>query len=70
MLRVDLSLRVADFDSYDDNMPLFIPMTERQQAVMLAFIDCVSDRRTWEPISDNDWDVWSAWLASLYGQIT
>jgi hypothetical protein len=70
MLRVDVSLQVSDFDRYDDTIPLFVPLTERQQATVLAFIDIVSDRRTWEPISNAEWDAWSEWLAVLYGEVT
>ena len=70
MATYTLSLTVSDFDIYDDNVPLFVPLTERQQAVLLAFSAVVQNRALWNGITDAEWDEWQAWLGALYGEIT
>lgn len=70
MLRINAQLAVSDFERYDNATVMVVALTERQRAILLAFSDVMQSQALWYPISDQDWDVWSAELAECYAQIT
>lgn len=68
-LKTTISVSYLDYSTLDNTLTDNVAMTERDKGVLLSAFITFFYRECWDEMTENEWDDWSSYLASISAKL-